>query len=181
MRRIIIGSALAFAVVLGGPFVAANAASLADPAKLCALIADANHKNIKWLQSDSSQKYWWFCYGEAHIFPTPEEAGTVWMIDYQAAGPTKTRVTTIYFKLKMYDSRLRNDQIAAQIVSRFSAIFAASNAGPVPNDLIQAINQVRTTSVTTTLGTVQTRFTPGSPDHPNNGATFEVELDAPSP
>jgi len=41
----------------------------------------------------------------------------------------------------MYDSMRRADQIAVPILSRLSAIFAAANAGPVPDDLVQAVNQ----------------------------------------
>ena len=183
MRLILTGLALALVAVLGGSFVSANAASLPDPAKLCALIFEANGHNTKWRQSESGDREWW-CDGEAHIFPPFQQAqqndDAVWMIDYQASGRTKTRATQFYLKLQMYSSMLNNDRITAAILSRFSTIFAASNAGSVPDDLVQAIKQVRTTTVSTTLGTVETRFTPGSHAGDYIGAIFEVQLVAPS-
>jgi len=163
--------------VLCGSFVSANAASLPAPAKLCALIANGiMSRNVaKWQRSD--QEY--FCASQDMIFPTgPDTEGVVYMTHYEAAGLTKNRASRFYFKIQTFDSMLRKDQIAAPILSRIKAIFAASNAGAVPGDLVKAVDDVATTSVSTALGVVRTRFTPGSDaSMPYNSATFEVQLD----
>jgi hypothetical protein len=180
MRKTWIGLAVTAAALLAGSFVSANAASLPAPATLCALLAgDANggFTNTKWRKTDAGG-YW--CDSAGHMFPGA--AGVVYMVDFQAGGPARARAAWFYFHIKMYDSMRRADQIAAPILSRLSAIFAAANAGPVPDDLVQAVNQVATTSLSTPLGAARTRFTPGSrADSPYNGALFEVQLAAPPP
>jgi hypothetical protein len=180
MRRVLAALFSACSVVFVGAFDTANAASLPDPAKLCALIGEKNGHDETWQKTAATDSHW-MCGGSAHLFATLDQVqqgdGEVWMIDYSAEGLTKARATQFYFDLHIYSATLWNDRINAAILDRFSAIFAASDAGPVPNDFVQAVNQVKSTTVSTALGSVQTRFTPGSDaQYPNIGSTFEVML-----
>jgi hypothetical protein len=184
MHRTYVGSFSAFIVLVFGFFVPANAASLPDPDKLCALIGVANVENQEWRQSTARDKHW-VCGGTAHLFATTDQVrqgdGDVWMIDYSAEGMTNLRSTQFYFNLKIYSATLWNDRINSAILARFTAIFATSNVGPVPDDVVHAIAEVKSTTESTALGSVQTRFTPGSdPRYPNIGSTFEVMLIEPS-
>jgi hypothetical protein len=98
------------------------------------------------------------------------------MAEYYAGGLTKESVSRVYFKISISGFELAKAQIAAPILARIKNIFAAANAGAVPDDLVNDINAVTTASVSTALGVVRTRFTPGANDKVN-GSTFEVQLD----
>lgn len=107
--------------------------------------------------------------------------GVVFMNSYQAMGPAKSHAKSIYFHLQMFDSMLRSSQISELILPRVTAVFAAANAGPVPDALVQAINNASTASVQTALGLARTRLTLSSDPSvsPNNGSVFELEIDQP--
>ncbi|HVA13479.1 MAG TPA: hypothetical protein VNF99_09535 [Stellaceae bacterium] len=180
MSRIFAGLFAGFIVVLAEAFVPANAASLPLPAKLCPLIGEKNGGDQAWQKTAASDKHW-MCGGTTHLFATLDQVrqgdGDVWMIDYSVEGLTKARATQFYLDLHIYSATLWNDRIKTAVLDRLAAVFAASNAGPVPNDVVQAIAQVKSTTVSTALGSVQTRFTPGSgAQYPNIGSTFEVML-----
>ncbi len=166
------------AMVFGATLISANAATLPAPAKLCPLIAatamEGNTTAPKWLASGK----FYSCDSAGMI--SPGGAGNIFMTEYHAAGTAKAHASRIYIKFKMYDSAPQKDEVAKPILSRITAVFAAAKAGPVPDELVQAINDVATASVSTALGTIRTRYTPGSAaDSPNNGAMFEVQLDVP--
>lgn len=168
-----LGLVLAFAVPV-------DAASLPAPAKVCALIVDAGDKVDKWRPGNSAPHAYYCSYG-GHIFPDDHDSSNVWMFEYDAVG-SKSHVHRLYFKIEMFDAILRKEQIAAPLLRRLSAVFAAAKAGALPDTLVEAINGVTTTSVSTNLGLVRTRFTPGTEaGEPYNSASFEVELDAPVP
>ena len=180
MRRVFAGPFSAVIVLIFGFVVPANAASLPNPDKLCALIGVEGVANQGWQQSTASDKHW-VCGGTTHLFSTIDQVrqgdGEVWMFDYKAEGLTKARATQFYFNLHIYSDVLWNDRIKSAILDRFTAIFAASDAGPVPDNVVQAIAEVKSTTVSTALGSVQTRFTlGGDPKYPNVGSTFEVML-----
>jgi hypothetical protein len=179
MEPKLIAKIAAAVLVLGGLPIAAGAASLPPPAKLCALLTGEGFNIDKWQGPNSNHLFW--CSSSGHIFPSgADTGGVVWMAEYDATGSTKTHVSRLYFKIEMFDNLLRNDQISAPMLSRISAIFAASSAGDVPGDLVKAIKGITTASVSTKLGVVRTRFTPvENADQPYNGATFEVQLDSP--
>jgi hypothetical protein len=185
MHRARGGSLLLAAIpAIVGFFPPAEAASLPDPNALCALIAAEDVDNQRWRQSTASDGHW-LCSGTAHLLATIDQVrqgdGDVWMIDYSAEGLTKARATQFYLELHIYSATLWNDRIKAAILDRFTAIFAASNAGAVPDDVVQAITEVKSSRVSTALGSVQTRFTTGSdPKYPNIGSTFEVMLIEPA-
>jgi hypothetical protein len=183
MRRAFAGSFSAVIVLVLG-FAPANAASPPDPDKLCALIRAENGESQDWRQSTASDKHW-MCGGTAHLFATIDQVrqgdGDVWMIDYSAEGLTETHATQFYFNLKIYSATLWNDRVKSAILDRLTAIFAASNAGPVPDYVVQAVAGVKSTTLSTALGSVQTRYTAGSDqNHPSIGATYEVMLIEPS-
>jgi hypothetical protein len=155
----------------------ANAASLPAPAKLCAIIAKGiTGNNLDTWQPSTNHEY--YCRGTAVIdFQlVPYTPGETYMAEYSAGGPTKNRVSRVYFRINISGFQLAKDQVAAPILSRMKNIFAAANAGAVPDDLVNDIDTVTTASVSTALGVVRTRFTPGTNDK-INGSTFEVQLD----
>lgn len=162
----------------------ADAASLPAPAKVCALIVDRGDKVDKW-RRDTAAPHPYYCSYGGHIIPADpsgqvvnDGGGDIWMFEYDAVG-SRSRVSRLYFKIEMFDSILRKDQIASPLLHRLAAVFAAADAGAVPDSLVEAISSVTTTSVSTSLGVVRTRFTPGNnAAEPYNSASFEVELDA---
>lgn len=159
--------------VLSACIASAEAASLPPPAKLCAMIAatadEGNQKPAAWEKTTGG----YFCRTDGMSGPA---AGVVFMNTYQATG-TKSRATKLLFHITMYDSMLRKDTISQLFLSRITAVFAAANAGPVPDALVQAINTVTPATVTTTLGTARTQFAPSSnPASPYNNAQFELTL-----
>lgn len=168
---------LAVAGVLGAFTISAQGASLPAPAKLCPMISatadEGNQSVAKWQKSGKQ----YFCRSDGM---SALGDGVVFMNAYQATGPSKSRAKGIFFQLKMYDSTLRSSQITQLFLPRITAVFAASNAGPVPDALIQAITNPASASVPTTLGLAQTRLTLSSTAaSPYNGAVFEVEIDGP--
>jgi hypothetical protein len=163
--------------VLCACITSAEAASLPPPAKLCAMIAatadEGNQKPGVWQKTTGG----YFCRTDGMSGPA---AGVVFMNTYQATG-TKSRATKLLFHIVMYDSMLRKDTIAQLFLPRITAVFAAANAGPVPDALVQAINTVTPATVATTLGTAQTQFAPSSnPASPYNSAQFELTLTGPA-
>ena len=155
--------------------LSAQAASLPAPAKLCPMIsatADEGNQDIpNWQKSGKG----YFCRSDGM---SQFGDGVVFMNTYQATGPRNSRANFIFFRLKMFDNTLRSNQIVQLILPRITAVFAASNAGPVPDALIQAITNPVSASVPTTLGVAQTRLTLSSDAaaSPYNGAVFEIEI-----
>jgi len=169
MKRVLLVGAALYACI-----TSAGAASLPPPAKLCVLIAatadEGNQKPAAWQKSTRG----YFCRTDGMSGPA---AGVVFMNTYQATGTKKNRATNLLFHIVMYDSMLRKDTIAPLFLSRITAVFAAANAGPVPDALVQAINTVTPATVTTTLGTARTQFAPSNnPASPYNNAQFELTL-----
>jgi hypothetical protein len=159
--------------VLSMCITSAEAASLPPPAKLCAMIAatadEGNQTPAVWQKATGG----YFCRTDGMSAPS---GGVVFMNTYQATG-TKGRATNLLFHIKMYDSMLRKDTISQLFLPRITAVFAAANAGSVPDALVQAISTVTPATVVTTLGTAQTQFAPSSnPASPYNGAQFELTL-----
>jgi len=168
---------LAVSGALGVFTLSVQAASLPVPAKLCPMISatadEGNQSVAKWRKSGKE----YFCRSDGM---SALGDGVVFMNVYQATGPSKSRAKGIFFQLKMYDSMLRNNQITQLFLPRITAIFAASNAGPVPDALVQAITNPSSASVPTTLGVAQTRLALSSnATSPYNGAVFEIEIDEP--
>jgi hypothetical protein len=168
-------------LVVAGALVAftlsARAATLPSPAKLCPMISatadEGNQSAAKWKKS--GKEYFCLSNGMSALGD-----GVVFMNAYQAMGPSKSHANAIYFQLKMYDSQLRSSQIAQLFLPRITAIFAAADAGPVPDALVQAINDPASASVPTSLGLARTRLTLSSgTNSPYNGAVFEIEIDGP--
>ncbi len=163
------------AVALGAVAPPAQAASFPAPAKLCPMIAatadEGNQTPARWQKSGNA----YFCLSSGM---SALGDGVVFMNAYQATGPTKSRVKGIHFRITMYDSMLRTAQISQLFLPRITAVFAASDAGPVPDALVQAITTATAVSVPTTLGLARTGLTLSSnAAMPYNGAIFEVELD----
>ena len=153
--------------------MSAEAASLPPPVKLCVMIAatadEGNQKPAPWQKSSGG----YFCRTDGMSGPS---AGVVFMNTYQAMG-TKSRAANLLFHITMYDSMLRKDTISQLFLPRITAVFAAANAGPVPDALVQAINTVTPATVATTLGTARTQFAPSNnPASPYNSAQFEFTL-----
>ena len=109
----------------------------------------------------------------------PGGQGVVFMNAFQAMGPAKSHAKSVYFHIQMFDSTLEANAISQLVLPRLTNIFAAAHAGPVPDALVQAVNTATTASVPTTLGLARTRLTPSQNTNPNNGAIFEMEIDAP--
>jgi hypothetical protein len=152
----------------------AEAASLPPPAKLCAMIAatadEGNQKPAVWQKTSGG----YFCRTDGMSAPA---GGVVFMNTYQATGTKKNRAANLLFHIVMYDSMLRKDTISQLFLPRITAVFAAANAGPVPDALAQAINTVTPATVATTLGTARTQFVPSNnPASPYNSAQFEFTL-----
>jgi hypothetical protein len=172
MKSILIAGA-AFAVCIA----TAKAASLPPPAKLCVLIAatadEGNQKPNVWQKSGNA----YFCRSDGMSAPS---GGVVYMNTYQATGAKKAHATNLLFFIKMYDSMLRKDQISQLFLPRITAVFAAANAGPVPDALVQAINDAASATVATSLGTAQTQMVLSTnADSPYNGAAYQLTLIAP--
>jgi hypothetical protein len=173
MKRVLLAGAVLCACI-----TSAEAATLPPPAKLCAMIAatadEGNQKPAVWQKTDGG----YFCRTDGMSAPA---GGVVFMNTYQATGTKKNRATDLLFHIKMYDSELRKDTIAQLFLPRITAVFAAANAGPVPDALVQAISNVTPATVATTLGTAQTQFAPSSnPASPYNSAQFEFTLTGPA-
>jgi hypothetical protein len=172
MKRSLIAS-----LVLSAFASTVHAASFPSPAVLCPMIAatadEGNQTPAAWQKSGTE----YFCLSSGM---SSLGEGVVFMNAYQATGPSKARASSIHFRLTMYDSTLRTAQISQLLLPRITAVFAASQAGPVPDALVQAITNATSASVPTTLGVARTGLTLSSnTSSPNNGAVFEVEIDAP--
>ena len=154
--------------------MSAQAASLPPPAKLCQLISVEGGKGAATWQKSAKGYY---CRSDG--MTTPGGQGVVFMNAFQAMGTAKSHAKSVYFHIQMFDSTLEADAISQLVLPRITNIFAASNAGPVPDALVQAITSATTASVPTTLGLARTRLTPSSNSNSNNGAVFEIEIDAP--
>ena len=168
---------LAVAGLLGAFTLSAHAASLPAPTKLCPMIsatADEGNQDVaNW--KNFGKEY--FCRSDGM---SSLGDGVIFMNAYQATGPSESRASGILFRLTMYDTTLRKDQIVQLFLSRIAAVFAASNAGPVPDALVQAITNPTSASVPTTLGLAQTRLTLSrDATSPYNGAVFEIEIHGP--
>jgi hypothetical protein len=171
-RVLLVGAALCACVT------SAEAASLPPPTKLCAMIAataeEGNQKPAVWQKTSDG----YFCRTDGISAP---DSGVIFMNTYQATGAKKNHATDLLFHIKMYDSMLRKDTISRLFLPRIIAVFAAANAGPVPDALVQAINNVTPATVTTALGTARTQFAPSNnPASPYNSAQFEFTLTGPA-
>jgi hypothetical protein len=171
MKCVLLGGA-----VLCASIASADAATLPPPAKLCAMIAatadEGNQKPAVWQKTNGG----YFCRSDGM---SPLGNGVVYMNTYQATGAKKPHASNLLFHIKMYDSTLQKDHVAQLFLPRITAIFAAANAGPVPDELVQAINNAAAATVTTKLGTVHTQLYPSNnPSSPYNGAVFELTLTA---
>ena len=177
MRQRALATIVTAGVMLVGSLVYAQAASLPPPSKMCALITERISNVTKWTRDGNG----YFCNSTGMINPTgPDSTGSIYMFNFQASGLKTQQANSFHFRIQMYDSVLRKDQVAEPIVSHLTSIFAASGAGPVPNGLLQAINDEADASVPTALGTVATRFAAGdNAAMPYNGAQFDVWLTTP--
>ena len=154
--------------------MSAHAASLPPPVKLCPMIsASADDAAPKWQKSGKE----YYCRSDGMTLPGGQ--GVVFMNAFQAMGPSRSHAKSVYFHIHMSESTLEANAISQLILPRITNIFAASHAGPVPDALVQAINAATTASVPTTLGLARTRLTLSDNTNPNNGAVFEMEIDAP--
>jgi len=164
---------LAIAAALGALTISAHAASLPPPAKLCLMISAKDGDVPTWQKSAKG----YYCRSDGMTLPGGQ--GVVFMNAFQAMGPSKPHAKSVYFHIMMADSTLETAAISQLILPRITNIFAASRAGPVPDALVQAITNATTASVPTTLGLARTRLTLSNNANPNNGAIFEMEIDAP--
>src|SRR5271155_2600269 len=167
MKRVLLAGAVLVACI-----APAGAASLPPPAKLCAMIAatadEGNQKPAVWKKTSDG----YFCRSDGM---TPLANGVVYMNTYQATGAKKAHATNLLFQIKMYDSTLQKDHVSQLFLPRITALFAAANAGPVPDELVQAIDNAAPATVTTKLGTMHTQLYPSNnPASPYNGAVFEL-------
>lgn len=154
--------------------MSAHAASLPPPAKLCQLISGEGSSGVATWQKSAKGYY---CRTDGMSMPGGQ--GVVFMNAFQAMGTAKSHAKSVYFHIQMFDSTLEAGAISQLVLPRITNIFFASNAGPVPDALVQAINNATTASVPTTLGLARTRLTPSSNSNSNNGAVFEIQIDTP--
>ena len=165
----------AVAAAIGALTMSAQAASLPPPAKLCPMISAKADEGDAPAWQKSAKGY--YCRSDGMSMPGGQ--GVVFMNAFQAMGPSKSRAKSVYFHIQMFDSTLEASAISQLILPRITNIFAAAQAGPVPDALVQAITNATTASVPTTLGLARTRLTPSNNSNPNNGAIFEMEIDTP--